>query len=192
MVVYIPLFRCAEKMLCYLLTDHMLSWSPYFCCAVFRHSVVCDSLWPHGLLCPGSSVLGDSPGQSTRVGCHVLLQGIFPTQESNPGLLHCRQVLYHLNHQGGPYSRWLDANWQRELPREDVKKPVRHNQPSQAWRAFSGSKHSINSKSQSSGLSSFLCTQSPLPVLPSRASRCRRKLSSSPGSEWSWEGIPGG
>ena len=33
---------------------------------------------------------------------HFLLQGISPTQRSNPGLLHCRQVLYHLNHQGSP------------------------------------------------------------------------------------------
>ena len=33
------------------------------------------------------------------VGCHFLLQGIFPTQGSNPGLLHCRGILYHLSHQ---------------------------------------------------------------------------------------------
>ena len=49
---------------------------------------------------PGSSVCGDSPGKHTRVGCHALLQGIFPTQELNPGLLHCWQILYLLNHQG--------------------------------------------------------------------------------------------
>ena len=48
---------------------------------------------------PGSSVLGDCPGKNTGVGCHALLQGIFPTQGSNPGLLHCRQILYHLSHQ---------------------------------------------------------------------------------------------
>ena len=39
----------------------------------------------------------DFPGKSTRVGCHVLLQGIFPTQGLNPGLLHCRQMLYPLS-----------------------------------------------------------------------------------------------
>ena len=39
---------------------------------------------------PGSSVHGDSPGKNTEVGSHSLLQGIFPTQESNPGLPHCR------------------------------------------------------------------------------------------------------
>ena len=49
---------------------------------------------------PGSSVYGDSPGKNTRVGCHALLQGIFPTQGSNPGLPHCGQMLYPLSHQG--------------------------------------------------------------------------------------------
>ena len=49
---------------------------------------------------PSTSVLGDSPGKNTEVGCHALLQGIFPTQGSNPGLLHCRQILYQLSHQG--------------------------------------------------------------------------------------------
>ena len=51
---------------------------------------------------PGSFVYGDSPDKNTRVGCNVLLQGIFTAQESNPGLLHCRQILYHLSHQESP------------------------------------------------------------------------------------------
>ena len=51
----------------------------------------------HGLLGPW-----DFPGKSTGVGCHFLLQGIFLTQGSNPGLPHCRQMLYHLSHQGSP------------------------------------------------------------------------------------------
>ena len=38
---------------------------------------------------PGSPVCGDSPGKNTGVSCHVLLHGIFPTQELNPGLPHC-------------------------------------------------------------------------------------------------------
>ena len=43
------------------------------------------------------------------MGCHFLLQGIFPTQGSNPGLPHCRQTLYHLSHQGNPeYTEELD------------------------------------------------------------------------------------
>ena len=50
----------------------------------------------------GSSVHGDSPGKNTGVGCHALFQRIFPTQGSNPGLPHCRQLLYHLSQQGSP------------------------------------------------------------------------------------------
>ena len=53
---------------------------------------------------PGSSVHGDSPGKKTGVGSHALLQGIFPTQGSNPGLPHCRRILYRLSHQGSPVS----------------------------------------------------------------------------------------
>ena len=40
---------------------------------------------------PGSSVHGDSPDKNTGVGCHVLLQGVLPTQGWNQGLLHCRR-----------------------------------------------------------------------------------------------------
>ena len=50
-----------------------------------------DSLRPHGLSSPWNS-----PGQNTGVGSLSLLQGIFPTQGWNPGLLHCRQILYQL------------------------------------------------------------------------------------------------
>ena len=42
----------------------------------------------------------ESPGKNSGVGCHSLLQGIFPTQGSNPNLLYCRQILYCLSHQG--------------------------------------------------------------------------------------------
>ena len=51
---------------------------------------------------PGSSVHRDSPGKNTGVGCHALLQGIFPTQGSNPGFLCCRLIIYCLSHQGSP------------------------------------------------------------------------------------------
>ena len=44
----------------------------------------------------------DSPEKNIRVGCHSLLQGIFPTQGSNPDLPHCGQILYHLSHQESP------------------------------------------------------------------------------------------
>ena len=69
-------------------------------CVCVSCSVVSNSLWPHGLrpvrlLCPWNS-----PGKNTGVGCHSLLQEIFLTQGSNPCLLHCRWILYHLSHQG--------------------------------------------------------------------------------------------
>ena len=51
---------------------------------------------------PGTSVHGDAPGKNTGVTCHVLLQGIFPTQRLNPGLLHYRWIRYHLSHHGNP------------------------------------------------------------------------------------------
>ena len=58
--------------------------------------------WTPGRSPPGSSNRGDSPGQNPAVGCHFLLQGIFPTQGSNPGLLHSWWCLYRLSHQGSP------------------------------------------------------------------------------------------
>ena len=77
--------------------------TPCAVCSVLSQPVVSDSLQPHGLqparpLCPG-----DSPGMNTGVGCHTLLQGIFQTQGQNPGLLYCRQILYHLSQQGIKY-----------------------------------------------------------------------------------------
>ena len=56
-----------------------------------------DSLRPHGLQPTRLLRPWDFPGKNTGVGCHCLLQGIFPTQGLNP---HCRQILYHLSHQG--------------------------------------------------------------------------------------------
>ena len=57
-------------------------------------SVVSNSLWPHGLYSPWNS-----PGQNTGVGSLSLLQGIFPSEGSNPGLPCCGQILYQLSHQ---------------------------------------------------------------------------------------------
>ena len=68
-------------------------------------SVVSDSLQPHRLYSPW-----DSPGQNNGVGSLSLLQGIFPTQGSNPSLLHCRWILYCLNHQGSPREGKGDLN----------------------------------------------------------------------------------
>ena len=58
------------------------------------------------LLCPW-----DSPGKNTGLGCHFLLQGIFSTQESNPGLLHCRQILYRLSSEGSPKEGWWASRY---------------------------------------------------------------------------------
>ena len=69
------------------------------CLVVQLCPTLCDSM---DCSLPGSSVHADSPGKNTGVGCHALLQGIFPTQGSNQGLLHCRRILYHLSHQGSP------------------------------------------------------------------------------------------
>ena len=61
------------------------------------HSVVSNSLRPHGLFSSWKS-----PGQNTVVSILSLLLGIFPTQGSNPGLRHCRRILYQLSHKGSP------------------------------------------------------------------------------------------
>ena len=52
-----------------------------------------------------------SLGKNTRVGSHFLLQGLFPTQGSNPDLLYCRQVLYQLSHQGSPVWHMSVFKW---------------------------------------------------------------------------------
>ena len=67
--------------------------------------ILCD---PRDCSPQRSSVHGDSLGKNTGVGCHALLQGIFPTQGLNPGIPHCRWILYHLIHQGSPSLIWGD------------------------------------------------------------------------------------
>ena len=68
-----------------------------YACESESPSVTSNSLQPHGLYRPWNF-----PGQNTGVGSCSLLQGIFPTQGWNPGLLHCRRILYQLSHQGSP------------------------------------------------------------------------------------------
>ena len=62
---------------------------------------LCPTLRPHGLSSPWNS-----PGQSTGVGNLCLLQWIFPAQELNQGLLHCRQILYQLSYQESPVKKY--------------------------------------------------------------------------------------
>ena len=95
-ILIVPLRECYTVSKNHLFKGCVLS-------AVLSRSVVSSSLSPHRLqparlLCPW-----DSPGKDTRVGCHALVQGIFPIQGWNPGLLNCRQIRYHLSHQGSPY-----------------------------------------------------------------------------------------
>ena len=68
-------------------------------------ALVSGSLRPHGLYSPWNS-----PGQNTGVGSLSLLQGIFPIQGWNPGLLHCRHSVYQLNHKGSPQWLYLVGN----------------------------------------------------------------------------------
>ena len=69
---------------------HLVKW-------LESRSVMSDSLWPHRLYSPWNS-----PGQNSGVGSPSFLQEIFSTQRSNPGLLHCRWILYQLSHKGSP------------------------------------------------------------------------------------------
>ena len=84
-------------------------------------SVVYDSLPPHGLYSRWNSA-----GQNTGVGSLSLIQGIFQTQRSNPGLPHCRQILHQLSHKGSPdgvghsekgelQTAWHEAAWTSTL-----------------------------------------------------------------------------
>ena len=85
----------------------MYSWSlawrilsaTLLACESESHSVVSNSLRPHRLYSPLNS-----PGQNIGVSSLSLLQGIFPTQGSNPDLLHCWRILYQLSHMG---VRWV-------------------------------------------------------------------------------------
>ena len=76
-------------------------------CSVMSHSLPPRGLYPSRLLCPW-----DSSGKNTRMDCYALLLTIFPTQGLNSGLLHCRQILYHLSHQRSPASRWMVLKFQ--------------------------------------------------------------------------------
>ena len=80
-------------------------------------SVVSDSLRFYGLYSPWNS-----PGQNTGMGSLSLLQGIFPIQGSNPGLLHCRQILYQLSHKGSPrILEWIAYPFSSDLPDPGIK-----------------------------------------------------------------------
>ena len=84
-------------------------------CVCVSHSVISNSLRPLGLSPTRLLRPWNSPGKNTGVYSHSFLQGIFPTQGLNLGLLHCGKILYHMRHQGIPWRRgqqrmrWLDG-----------------------------------------------------------------------------------
>ena len=80
---------CQERNI---LMDHLENLYVFPCRVTMK--VTSDSSRPHGL-----QNRWNSPGQNTGVGSLSFLQGIFPTQGSNPGLLHCRWTLYQLSYQ---------------------------------------------------------------------------------------------
>ena len=97
---FLKQWRCPQQLTLSFVTNFSVA-----CCLLVKYLqiyglpkyVVSDSLWPHGLYSPWTS-----PGQNTGVDSHSLLHGIFPTEGSNPGLPHCRRIVYHLSHQGSP------------------------------------------------------------------------------------------
>ena len=73
----------------------------------------------------GSFVHGDSLGKNIGVGCHALLREIFPTEGLNPGLLHSRQILYCLSHQGSPWIlEWVVYPFSRGCSRPRIRTRV--------------------------------------------------------------------
>ena len=115
--------------ICILDVDVLFLRSDLLPSSLLKESLVCaciscfvsDSLWPHGqytarFLCPWNS-----PGKNTGVGCHALLQGIFPTHGSNPGLLLSGRfftIWATRKGQGKPYSRSCSSTQHGFLPRQ--------------------------------------------------------------------------
>ena len=105
---------------------------------------------------PGSSVHVDSPGRNTGVGCYAFLQVIFPTQGSNPGLPHCRWILYCLSHQGSPRILYgLSILLQEIVPTQESNRALLHCRRILYQLSHQGSSlYTLSSK--------FLCTNSPI------------------------------
>ena len=105
-----------ESEFAFFLGLNSISYQWYVCTVL---SLVTQSRWtlcyPANYSPPGSSVRGILQGRTLGVGCHARLQGIFPIQGSNPGLLHCRWIPYHLSHQGSPrILEWVAYPFSRE------------------------------------------------------------------------------
>ena len=123
---------------------------------------------------PGSSVHGDSPGKNSGVSCHALLQGIFPTQGSNPGLPHCRWTLPS-EPPGKPrwprdfqiWSLFRSSSWNTDKPRSRIKSSLWHRDwgaPGEVWCHLLGRPHSWNCLPRK-GFSGDIRVPVPLPAL---------------------------
>ena len=92
-------------------TQHKSAVCAVLCLAAQLCLILCDPMD-----CSPSSFSNhrDSPGKNTGVGCHALLQRIFPTQGLNLGLPHCKWIVYCLSHQGSPrILEWVAYSFSR-------------------------------------------------------------------------------
>ena len=103
------LTSCRRKLWTHPYSEKMINGNPRCWRQAFSHVWLFATPWTVAtrLLRPW-----DFPGKNIGVGCHFLLQRIFPTQGLNPGLPDCRQTLYHLSHQGRHFSELLSQNMQ--------------------------------------------------------------------------------
>ena len=92
-------YRVLDRVPCALSMSLLVIYFIHVCAS---YSFVSDSLWPPDYSCQ-APLLRNFPAKNTGVGCHAHLQGIFPTQGSNPSLPHCRCILYHLSHERSPH-----------------------------------------------------------------------------------------
>ena len=92
----------------------------------------------------GSSVHGDSPGKNTSVDCYALLQGIFSTLASNPGLPHCSQILYPLSHQKSPPTSLARGFLFAIFPLNFMVLFLKNNTKAETWGFFSKNSNSAN------------------------------------------------
>ena len=125
-------------------------WSNFWKSAVKSESeslsVMSDSLRPQGLYSPWNS-----PGQNTGVGSLSLLQGSFLTQGSNPGLLHCRWILYQLSHKGSPrILEWVTYPFSsRSSPTQELNRGLLHCRWSLSQMSCQGKPPILHPKSRS-------------------------------------------
>ena len=114
------------------------------CCWCLVAYVVSDSLQSHVLLFPRLLCPWNSPGKSTGVSFHALLQGIFSTQGSNPGHLRCRQILWATNEPPG--KSWIatkpgavvktslpNVSWWVQFLVRELRSHIHHNQNTKMW-----------------------------------------------------------